>query len=110
MAFVMDNATNNDTMLRGIERRCHLAGIPFSARDARGRCMPHTIHLSAILVSHDFMSTIYSLLTRTHYFGSSCRKRKQYRQQMHMMHFQTIKTQVMALLRLMGMVLQTDLV
>ncbi len=47
----MDNATNNDTMLRGIEARCHQAGIVFSARDARGRCMPHTIHLSAVLVS-----------------------------------------------------------
>lgn len=47
----MDNASNNDTMLKSIEVRCIKAGIPFSANDARGRCMPHTIHLSAIIVS-----------------------------------------------------------
>lgn len=52
----MDNATNNDTLLRGIETRCHAAGIPFSAQDARGRCMPHTIHLAAIAVSQYFTS------------------------------------------------------
>ncbi|KAF8157948.1 hypothetical protein B0H34DRAFT_634360, partial [Crassisporium funariophilum] len=46
IAFVMDNATNNDTMLRGIEDRCQEENITFSAQDARGRCMPHTIHLA----------------------------------------------------------------
>ena len=46
----MDNATNNDTMIRAIERSCHKVGIKFSATDARGRCMPHTIHLAAIQV------------------------------------------------------------
>ncbi|KAL0945054.1 hypothetical protein HGRIS_014955 [Hohenbuehelia grisea] len=30
------------------EARCLRNGIPFSARDARLRCMPHTIHLAAI--------------------------------------------------------------
>lgn len=42
-------------MIRAIdsECRCHLAGIPFLAHDARGCCMPYTIHLAAILVSYE---------------------------------------------------------
>ncbi|KAJ7112849.1 hypothetical protein C8R43DRAFT_852183, partial [Mycena crocata] len=47
-AFVMDNATNNDTMVEAFERKCREEGIPFSSNDARMRCMPHTIHLSAL--------------------------------------------------------------
>ncbi|KAJ7246902.1 hypothetical protein B0H12DRAFT_1020983, partial [Mycena haematopus] len=49
-AFVMDNATNNDTMVEAFERRCVAEGIYFSAEDAQMRCMPHTIHLSALKV------------------------------------------------------------
>ncbi|KAF8183885.1 hypothetical protein K438DRAFT_1838782 [Mycena galopus ATCC 62051] len=44
----MDNATNNDTMVTAFERRCLAEKIPFSSSDARMRCMPHTIHLSAL--------------------------------------------------------------
>ncbi|KAJ7348857.1 hypothetical protein DFH08DRAFT_629934, partial [Mycena albidolilacea] len=47
-AFVMDNATNNDTMLKSIESRCRVKGIPFSATRSRLRCMPHTVHLAAL--------------------------------------------------------------
>ena len=50
MAIMMDNASNNDTMMEAIEDRCHAAGIQFSAAQARMRCMPHTIHLAAIKV------------------------------------------------------------
>ncbi|KAJ7779670.1 hypothetical protein B0H16DRAFT_1299889, partial [Mycena metata] len=46
--FVMDNATNNDTMVTAFARRCRAERIPFSATNARMRCMPHTIHLSAL--------------------------------------------------------------
>ncbi|KAJ7934291.1 hypothetical protein B0H13DRAFT_1560409, partial [Mycena leptocephala] len=45
-AFVMDNATNNDTLVAAFEHRCRQLKISFSARDARMRCMPHTIHLA----------------------------------------------------------------
>jgi len=48
ISFVMDNASNNDTMIESIEVKCSQKGIPFSAKHARGRCMPHTIHLVAI--------------------------------------------------------------
>ncbi|KAF9024187.1 hypothetical protein BDZ89DRAFT_954926, partial [Hymenopellis radicata] len=48
IAFVMDNATNNDTMIEAIELKCHEEGIQFSAQNARIRCMPHTVHLAAI--------------------------------------------------------------
>ncbi|KAJ2928008.1 hypothetical protein H1R20_g9078, partial [Candolleomyces eurysporus] len=48
IAFVMDNATNNDTLVDAFERRCQAAQIPFSAADARLRCMPHIIHLAAL--------------------------------------------------------------
>ncbi|KAJ7712734.1 hypothetical protein B0H16DRAFT_554510 [Mycena metata] len=47
-AFVMDNATNNDTMVAAFADRSREAGYPFSAINGRMRCMPHTIHLSAL--------------------------------------------------------------
>jgi len=50
MAIMMDNASNNDTMMEAIESRCHEAGIEFSAQKSRMHCMPHTIHLAAIKV------------------------------------------------------------
>ncbi|KAJ7725800.1 hypothetical protein B0H16DRAFT_1243979, partial [Mycena metata] len=46
IAFVMDNATNNDTMTKAIEQKCWDAGIEFEARRSRMRCMPHTVHLA----------------------------------------------------------------
>lgn len=46
----MDNATNNDTLVAAFERRCRTEGIEFSSTDTRMRCMPHTIHLSALKV------------------------------------------------------------
>ncbi|KAI0750162.1 hypothetical protein C8Q80DRAFT_1074515, partial [Daedaleopsis nitida] len=48
MAVNCDNATNNDTMMDALEQKCQALGIPFSARVARMRCMPHTIHLAAL--------------------------------------------------------------
>ncbi|KAK6981440.1 hypothetical protein R3P38DRAFT_2578502, partial [Favolaschia claudopus] len=50
MAFMMDNASNNDTLVAAFERRCTEAGIRFSATDSRLRCMPHTIHLAVLQV------------------------------------------------------------
>jgi hypothetical protein len=35
IAFIMDNATNNDTMVESIEARCKAIGIKFSAKHAR---------------------------------------------------------------------------
>jgi len=55
MAIMMDNASNNDTMMEAIESRCHEAGIEFSAQKSRMRCMPHTIHLAAIKVNREFL-------------------------------------------------------
>jgi hypothetical protein len=49
----MDNASNNDTLMRAIEKRCadvKPAKVDFSAADSRMRCMPHTVHLAAIKV------------------------------------------------------------
>lgn len=50
VAFVMDNASNNNTMVEAIECKCTVAGIAFSARESRLRCMPHTVHLAALKV------------------------------------------------------------
>jgi hypothetical protein len=47
---MLDNASNNDTFVDGIERRAKKAGAPFNASWARLCCMPHTIHLAAIKV------------------------------------------------------------
>ncbi|KAJ7782172.1 hypothetical protein B0H14DRAFT_2630820 [Mycena olivaceomarginata] len=52
-AFVMDNATNNDTMVEALEQGEYC----FSSRHIRMRCMPHTIHLTAIKVGHVSHST-----------------------------------------------------
>ncbi|TEB20234.1 hypothetical protein FA13DRAFT_1575090, partial [Coprinellus micaceus] len=48
IALVMDNATNNDTLVQSLEVRFTAAGIPFSATNARMRCIPHIIHLAAL--------------------------------------------------------------
>ena len=45
--FVLDNATNNDTMVEEVEKRCKARNIPFEARRSRLRCLPHTVHLAA---------------------------------------------------------------
>ena len=56
MAFVMDNATNNNTMIEEIEDLCAAEGIDFSAQCSQLRCMPHTIHLAALKV---WISSMY---------------------------------------------------
>ncbi|KAJ6528538.1 hypothetical protein B0H19DRAFT_942319, partial [Mycena capillaripes] len=48
IAFVMDNATNNDTLVEHFAARCRSSGIPFSEENGRMRCMPHIIHLAAL--------------------------------------------------------------
>ena len=58
---MMDNTSNNDTMMQAIERQCHQAGIEFHAKDARMQCMPHTIHLAAIKVG--FYRILFSVFT-----------------------------------------------
>ena len=48
---MMDNASNMDTLVDGIAKRALAAGIKFNTIWARLRCMPHTVHLSALKVS-----------------------------------------------------------
>jgi hypothetical protein len=48
---MMDNATNNDTLVEAIERKCAENNIKFSAKHSRLRCMPHTVHLAVLQVS-----------------------------------------------------------
>jgi len=48
---MMDNASNNDTLMEALESKCHEAGVEFSASDSQMRCIPHTIHLTAIKAS-----------------------------------------------------------
>lgn len=50
MAFMLDNASNNDTFVDRIALRCQKAGIPFNPAWSRLQCMPHTIHLAALKV------------------------------------------------------------
>ncbi|KAF8237820.1 hypothetical protein L208DRAFT_1245739, partial [Tricholoma matsutake] len=50
IGIMMDNASNNDTLMEALESRSQGAGIEFSASVARMQCMPHTIHLVAIKV------------------------------------------------------------
>jgi len=48
---MLDNASNNNTMIVGIERRAAAEGISFDASWARLGCMPHTIHLAMVKVN-----------------------------------------------------------
>ncbi|KAI0246682.1 hypothetical protein BJV78DRAFT_1111513, partial [Lactifluus subvellereus] len=52
LAITMDNASNNNTLMTCLEARCQTEGIDFLAKDARMRCMPHTIHLATLKVSN----------------------------------------------------------
>ncbi|KAJ7800237.1 hypothetical protein B0H14DRAFT_2387443, partial [Mycena olivaceomarginata] len=58
-ALVMDNATNNDTMVEALEHKCKKENIPFSSSCVRMRCMPHTVHLAAIKVGHQAFSCLF---------------------------------------------------
>ncbi len=58
-AFMMDNATNNDTMVDAIERKCKEQGIPFSAKNSCLRCMPHTVHLAMLKVDLNMISSAF---------------------------------------------------
>ena len=48
---MLDNASNNNTMVDAIAGRAASERIKLNATWARLRCMPHTIHLAAIKVS-----------------------------------------------------------
>jgi hypothetical protein len=61
LAFMLDNASNNNTFVDGMEHRAKKAGVPFNASWARLRCMPHTIHLAAIKVCFLMTSTSVGL-------------------------------------------------
>ena len=47
---MLDNASNNDTLVDGIALRARAKGILFNPLWARLRCMLHTVHLAAIKV------------------------------------------------------------
>ena len=49
---MMDNASNNDTLVKGLEWRAKAEGIEFNPLWARLRCMPHTVHLAALKASN----------------------------------------------------------
>jgi len=49
-----DNAPNNDTMADELEVLHEADGFEFDATEARIRCMPHTVHLSALEVFHPY--------------------------------------------------------
>jgi hypothetical protein len=54
IAIVMDNASNNNTLMTSLKQQGKGWGVPFSAQDAQMCCMPHTVHLAAIKVSQGF--------------------------------------------------------
>ena len=58
---MLDNASNNDTFVDGIEHCARKAGVSFNASWARLHCMPHTIHLTAIKVYLSMSSTFVCL-------------------------------------------------
>jgi hypothetical protein len=51
IVFNCDNASNNDTMMEELEHLHKAEGLEFNSLWACLRCMPHTVHLSALEVS-----------------------------------------------------------
>jgi hypothetical protein len=60
---MLDNASNNNTFVDGIERCAKKAGVPFNTSWACLHCMPHTIHLAVIKVCFLTTSTSVGLQT-----------------------------------------------
>ena len=52
---MLDNATNNDMMVEGIQRRAESEKIHMKASWVRLRCMPHTVHLAAVKVCYNIL-------------------------------------------------------
>ena len=50
MAFMTDNASNNDTLIDSIVALAKSEHIRLNAKWIRLRCMPHTVHLAALKV------------------------------------------------------------
>jgi hypothetical protein len=50
MAFMTDNASNNDTLVDGIVARAKNESVSMKSEWVRLRCMPHTVHLAALKV------------------------------------------------------------
>jgi hypothetical protein len=51
MAFMTDNASNNDTLIDGIVDLAKQQSISLNGDWIRLRCMPHTVHLAALKVN-----------------------------------------------------------
>jgi hypothetical protein len=51
MAFMTDNASNNNTLIDGIVQHAKEKGISMNSNWVHLRCMPHTIHLAALKVN-----------------------------------------------------------
>ena len=67
MAFMTDNASNNNTLVEGVVELAKNQGIHLNATQIRLRCMPHTVHLMALKVGsffHAFTHQVfYQLIT-----------------------------------------------
>jgi len=58
---MLDNASNNNTIIAGIEHRAAAEGISFDASWAQLRYMPHTIHLAMVKVNFQLLfNSIFS--------------------------------------------------
>lgn len=60
---MLDNASNNDTLVDEIVKRAKEQGIFMNATWARLRCMPHTVHLAALKVSSRLCYYVMMLVT-----------------------------------------------
>ncbi|KAG2345452.1 hypothetical protein BDR05DRAFT_843082, partial [Suillus weaverae] len=48
MGIVCDNATNNDTLLESLKKRCVDEGIDFLHKKTWIHCLPYIVHLSTM--------------------------------------------------------------
>jgi hypothetical protein len=61
---MMDNASNNDTLVAALEVKFKSVGVTWwDALEARMRCFPHTTHLAVLKVRSVVLISESSLLT-----------------------------------------------
>ncbi|KAG0701701.1 hypothetical protein DFH29DRAFT_805962, partial [Suillus ampliporus] len=72
LAIMADNASNNDTMCEALQKLCEQEGISFNAQRARLRCLPHTTHLSALVLLEGIGAIKASKATQNHNAYQDC--------------------------------------
>ncbi|KAG1733436.1 hypothetical protein EDB19DRAFT_1639695, partial [Suillus lakei] len=72
LAIMADNASNNDMMCEELQKLCEQEDISFNARWAQLQCLPHTTHLSALVLLEGIGTIKASKTTKNHDAYQDC--------------------------------------